>query len=105
MGCVSLVTTNVMFVNNTVYFLLLIFSGANIPITNLPAWMQTISWGLPLTRGIASARMLISGASLGQVAPLLLGEFLIGIIYVILGYSLFRWFERQAKARGTLETV
>jgi ABC-2 type transport system permease protein len=105
MGCVSLVTTNVMFVNNTVYFLLLIFSGANIPITSLPAWMQAISWGLPLTRGIASARRLIAGASFSQVAQLLLGEFLIGMFYVVIGYALFRWFERQAKARGTLETV
>jgi ABC-2 type transport system permease protein len=105
MGCVSLVTTNVMFVNNTVYFLLLIFSGANIPITSLPAWMQAISWGLPLTRGIASARLLIAGASFSQVAQLLLGEFLIGMFYVVIGYALFRWFERQAKARGTLETV
>ena len=31
LGCLSLITRNVMFVNNTVYFLLLVFSGANIP--------------------------------------------------------------------------
>ncbi len=105
MGCISLVTTNVMFVNNTVYFALLIFSGANIPLDKLPASMQYLSWSLPLTRGIASARLLISGAAFGEVAPLLLGEFLIGCVYVGLGYWLFRWFERQAKARGTLETV
>ena len=105
MGCISLITTNVMFVNNSVYFLLLIFSGANIPIDKLPAWMQAISWSLPLTRGIASARLLIGGASFQEVAPLLLGEFLLGLVYVILGYWLFRWFEYQAKARGTLETV
>jgi ABC-2 type transport system permease protein len=105
MGCISLVTTNVMFVNNSVYFLLLIFSGANIPVGSLPAWMQALSWSLPLTRGIASARQLIDGASFQGVAPLLLGEFLLGVGYVGLGYWLFRWFEGQAKRRGTLETV
>jgi ABC-2 type transport system permease protein len=105
MGCISLVTTNVMFVNNSVYFMLLIFSGANIPLANLPSWMQSISWALPLTRGIASARLLVSGASFAQVAPLLLGEFLLGLVYVTLGYILFRWFERQAKAHGSLETI
>lgn len=105
MGCISLITTNVMFVNNSVYFLLLIFSGANIPLDQMPYWMQAVAWCLPLTRGIASARMLIDGASFQEVAPLLLGEFLLGVIYVALGYWLFRWFENQAKARGTLETV
>ena len=105
MGCISLVTTNVMFVNNSVYFMLLIFSGANVPIASMPAWMQAVAWSLPLTRGIASARLLIGGASLAEVSPLLLGEFVLGIVYVVLGYGLFRWFETQAKRRGTLETV
>jgi ABC-2 type transport system permease protein len=36
MGCLSLVTVNVMFINNTVYFLLLVFSGANVPLANFP---------------------------------------------------------------------
>ncbi len=66
--------------------------------------MQTISWGLPLTRGIAAVRSLVAGASLADVAPLLMGEALIGVVYVLLGYSLFRWFEFQAKRRGTLES-
>jgi ABC-2 type transport system permease protein len=105
MGCLSLLTANVMFVNNTVFFALLIFSGANIPVGVLPGWMQAISAGLPLTRGIAAARALIAGQSFQQVAPLLAGEFLIGVVYVSLGYILFRWVEYQAKARGTLETV
>lgn len=105
MGCISLITTNVMFVNNTVYFLLLIFSGANIPIDRLPGWMQMIAWGLPLTRGIASARSLIAGGGFSEVVPLLFGELALGLVYITLGYGLFRWFETQAKARGTLETV
>jgi ABC-2 type transport system permease protein len=105
MGCLSLITLNVMFVNNTVYFALLIFSGANVPVSTLPGWMQAISLILPLTRGIAAARMLVAGASLREVAPLLAGEFVVGLVYVLLGYWLFAWFELQAKRRGTLETV
>lgn len=105
MGSLSLVTRNVMFINNTVYFALLIFSGANIPLATLPAWMQAISKLLPLTRGIAAARILIAGGQMADVSTLLVGEFIIGCIYVFLGYRLFRWFEIQAKRRGTLETV
>lgn len=105
MGCLSLMTANVMFVNNTVYFSLLIFSGANIPIVSMPAWMQAISAGLPLTRGIAAARALIAGSPPADVAPLLVGELLVGTAYALLGYVLFRWVEYQAKSRGTLETI
>jgi ABC-2 type transport system permease protein len=103
LGCLSLITLNVMFVNNSVYFLLLIFSGANIPVSSLPAWMQAISFCLPLTRGIAAARLVIEGASLRSVAPLVTGELVIGAVYALLGYFLFRSFEQQAKKRGTLE--
>ncbi|RJP48632.1 MAG: ABC transporter permease [Anaerolineaceae bacterium] len=105
MGCLSLITANVMFVNNFVYFSLLVFSGANVPIASLPAWMQAVSNALPLTRGIASARALAAGATLGDVTPLLVSEIGIGLLYGFLGYVLFAWFEIQAKRRGTLETV
>ena len=105
MGCLSLITANVMFVNNTVYFLLLIFSGANVDLALLPSWMQVISQALPLTRGIASARALINGAALSDIAPLLIQELGIGLAYGLLGYFLFQWVEISAKRRGTLETI
>jgi len=105
MGCLSLLTANVMFVNNFVYFSLLIFSGANVAISSLPVWMQVVSNILPLTRGIAASRALVGGAALGDVYPLLIAEFGIGMIYGLMGYLLFYWFETQAKKRGTLETV
>jgi ABC-2 type transport system permease protein len=105
MGCLSLITRNMMFVNNTVYFLLLVFCGANVPLTVLPGWMRAVSQFLPLTRGIASARQIIAGAGLSEVVPLLAGELLIGLVYILLGYSLFRWFEFQAKRHGTLEAI
>ena len=37
LGCLALITVNVMFVNNFVYFLLLIFSGANVRLNEMPA--------------------------------------------------------------------
>jgi len=103
MGCLSLITVNVMFVNNFVYFLLLIFSGANVRLAELPAWVQATSSVLPLTRGIAAARRLVEGASLVEVMPLLLGELAVGLAYSLLGYLLFAVFEVEAKKRGTLE--
>ena len=103
MGCLSLITRNVMLVNNTVYFSLLIFSGANIPIAELPGWMQAISHILPLTRGVACTRMVIGGGSFTDILPLLKQELLIGVLLTILGYFLFKIFEIQAKKLGTLD--
>jgi ABC-2 type transport system permease protein len=103
LGCLALITVEVMFINNFVYFLLLIFSGANVPIDQLPAWMQFVSYSLPLTRGIQAARDLVAGASLAEIMPLLWTELAVGLLYGLVGYFLFAWFEIQAKRRGTLE--
>lgn len=103
MGCLSLITRNVMFVNNSVYFLLLLFSGANLTISSLPKWMQSVSQVIPLTRGIASTRMIVNGSGIQDVLPLLKMEFFIGVIFMLTGYFLFRIFETRAKKLGTLD--
>jgi ABC-2 type transport system permease protein len=105
LGCLSLITRNIMFINNTVYFLMLAICGANVPVSTLPGWVQRISYALPLTRGIASARKLVDGASLQSVGHLLGAEALVGAAYILVGYVLFRQFEIQAKKRGTLEVM
>jgi ABC-2 type transport system permease protein len=106
MGCIGLITRNVMFVNNTVYFLLLFLSGANVPIDQLPPWLGAISAWLPLTHGIAAARLVEAGAGLGgEVARLIGAEALVGLGYLLVGYVLFSRFETRAKVKGTLETM
>ena len=105
MGCLALITANVMFVNNTVYFLLLIFSGANVALEKLSPWMQFVSNIIPMTRGIAASRLLVAGASVDSVSSLLAQELGIGLAYGIVGYILFAAFEVLAKRRGTLEIV
>lgn len=105
MGCVGLITRNVMFVNNAAYFALLILSGANIPNGSLPVVLRWIADFLPLTHGIRAARALIDGAAIASVYPLLLLELAVGVGYMILGYLLFSRIERRAKRQGTLETV
>lgn len=105
MGCLGLITVNIMFINNFIYFALLIFSGANVRLETLPGWVQVVSSALPLTRGIAAARLLVGGAAFADVVPLLLGELAVGAAYSLLGYFLFAWFEYQAKRLGTLEAI
>ena len=102
-GSLSLIMRDVLFIANTVYFLLLVFCGINVPVSRLPEWMQLISSGLPLTRGVQAAREAVAGASLGQVSGLLAGELGIGLIYAVIGYALFRWLEQQARRGGLQE--
>jgi len=103
MGCVGLITRNVMLVNNTVFFSMLLFSGANISLESLPKWMQVVSIYTPLTRGIAATRLIVAGAGINEILPLLLEEFLIGLFFTLMGFFLFSTFEKQAKKLGTLD--
>jgi len=103
LGSISLTALNIMFVNNTFFFLLLVFSGANLQLDKMPTWIQYVSKWLPLTRSIQSARLLVNGATLTEVSSLLTSELTIGLAYALAGFTFFRWFEFQARKRGTLE--
>lgn len=89
--------------NNIIFGLLLIFTGANVRVEDLPGWMQAISERIPLTNGIEAARRVADGASLGDVSGLLAREALIGIVYTFLGYQLLRFMERESRKRASLE--
>src|SRR5262252_1478362 len=56
--------------SNILFGVLLIFTGANVPLDALPGWMSTIAQGLPFTHGIEAARKLADGASFDDVAGL-----------------------------------
>ena len=70
-----------MFLANLVVFPLLLFCGVNVPLDELPGWMEAIGRSLPLTHGIEAAREVAAGAPLGDVAHLLWTEAAIGAAY------------------------
>jgi ABC-2 type transport system permease protein len=88
--------------NNIIFGLLLIFTGANVSIEELPGWMQAISERVPLTHGIEAARRVADGATLGDVSGLLAREAAIGVVYTLLGYQLLRFMERESRKRASL---
>jgi ABC-2 type transport system permease protein len=90
---------------NIIFGVLLVFTGANVPLDQLPAWMRTISEVLPLTHGIEAARRLTNGSSLGDVAGLVGAEALIGTAYVVAGYALIRYMERESRIHASLEVA
>jgi ABC-2 type transport system permease protein len=88
---------------NIIFGVLLIFSGANIPIDQLPGWMQAVSEVMPFTHGIEAVRQLADGASLDDVAGLIGTEALIGLVYGALGYTLIRVMEVVGRKHATFD--
>jgi ABC-2 type transport system permease protein len=104
-GSIGLRARDVMFLANLVYFLLLLFCGVNIPLEELPGWMEAIGRSLPLTHGIEAAREVAAGASLSAVDHLLWTEAAIGAVYALAAYGLFRYLEIEGRRRASLETI
>ena len=105
LGAFGLRARDAMFGANLVYFLLLLLAGVNVPVDELPGWLQPVSSVLPLTHGIAAARELAGGAPLADVSGLLLTELTIGALYALGAYALFRVLEAQSRRRASLETL
>jgi ABC-2 type transport system permease protein len=89
--------------SNVFFGFLLIFTGANVPLSALPGWMRAVSDYIPFTHSIAAARELVDGASASSVLGLVGTELLIGVAYAVAGYLVFRFFENQGRRHATLE--
>jgi len=55
-----------------------------------------------MTRVIQAARLALDGAGWAAVAPLIYGELVVGVIYLLAGYALFRRIERRSMETGML---
>jgi ABC-2 type transport system permease protein len=105
LGSIGLRSRDVLFAANLAYFLMLLFCGVNVPLGELPGWIQAVGRVLPLTHGIEAARKVAAGATLGDVAGLVVTELGIGVAYAAAAFALFRYFEAAGRRRASLETV
>jgi ABC-2 type transport system permease protein len=83
--------------------IILIFSGMIIPITAFPDFIQAFSRILPATNGLFAMRATFSGASLSSVSGDIIREFITGLVYYVIAFAAFVYFERRVKRTGTLE--
>ena len=88
---------------NLLLYVLLLFVGVNVPLDRLPGWLSTLAQGLPVTHGAEAVRALVGGAHVSQVGNLLLAEIAVGVCYAAVGVLALAWFEREARARATLD--
>lgn len=98
----GLVSDGMHFVLNLASNVLLIFCGANFPVSQLGIW-GNISWVLPLTRTIKAADMLFGVVDGAKLVSLLAGELAIGAAYFVAAALVIRIVERAARRRATLE--
>jgi ABC-2 type transport system permease protein len=100
---IGLYLRTALIVANIFLFLTMLVSGVNFPVSSLPAWLQPISYAIPMTYGTSAIRLAIAGASIGAMATLLEEEVLVGAVVLILGYFLVIGFERLARKTGRFE--
>jgi ABC-2 type transport system permease protein len=104
-GSISLVTRDGWMILSTFLSFLYILVGVNFPVTSLPLVLQKLSWGLPLTRGIMAARLVMDGAGWSSIRALLAGEALVGLVYIFIGYFFFLFLEKRSMHSGTLDAM
>jgi ABC-2 type transport system permease protein len=85
--------------------ILLFVNGTLLPIDRFPGWLESLVKTLPTTQGIIVLRKTI--LSDDSLVSLWLDGSLIYLtvhstIYLIIGWSIFKWCERKAKLQGTL---
>jgi ABC-2 type transport system permease protein len=102
-GAISLRLRDGLFGANLIMMGVLLFCGVNIPISELPGWMQFVSQLLPFTHGLQAIRQAAEGAGLGQVGGLIAVELLIGVVYALAAFGLFSLLERSARQNATLD--
>jgi ABC-2 type transport system permease protein len=88
--------------SNILVGILLIFCGANVPVSSLPDWMGVVSSCLPLTHAIEAARDVVHGSSVADVQGLLGRELGVGLVYAVAGMAIIRFFETQSRRHASL---
>jgi ABC-2 type transport system permease protein len=104
-GATGLRARDVFFLANLVDFLLILLTGANVPLDAMPDWMEAVARILPMTHGIEAGREVAAGAAFADVDHLVAIELVIAALYGALGYWLFRFFEFEGRRRASLETM
>ncbi len=104
-GSISLISRDGWTILNTFIQALYILVGVNFPVDALPGVLQKVAYGLPLTRGVMAARLVLDGASWSAIRSLVFGEILIGAIYIAAGYGFFLLIEKRSMVSGTLDAL
>jgi ABC-2 type transport system permease protein len=77
--------------------------GVNFPVSALPGWAQTIAYCHPLTYAVQATRDAVNGSSISELAEPILIMIALGILFFMLAFVTFRFFERLARKKGRMD--
>lgn len=103
-GSVGLYLRTSVMIANIMAYIGLVISGVNFPVSDLPGFVQVFSYAFPLTYAVEATRMSIEGASVMDMLPELGMMILLGVIFAVLSYFLFRYFERLSRKKGRMDS-
>ena len=95
----GLVSDGMHLILNMMNYILMIFTGAEFPVSQLPVIGQVFSRVLPLTRSIEAMNLLFSNDT-RRFVTLLLGELTMAAIYVIAAVSVLKYADRACRKAG-----
>lgn len=98
---VSLIFSNVNLVLNIVLGVFQVFCGVNFSVTLFPSWIEFFSRKLPLTHSVEALRSIYHLEQL-NIYPLIVTEFLIGLIYFFVALLFISILEKQSRKNGAL---
>jgi len=83
----------------------LVLTGVIIPRDELPAGLGAVGAALPVTHALEGLRAAYAGAGVEVIATDLMLEAVVGVVYGVLGYGLFRAVEARARRSGAYAAV
>lgn len=100
---IGILTRDINLILNLFYMCFLGLTGANFPIEHLPHFLRYFSKILPLSRSIKIAKSILNGSTIYSNKILAVEELFISIFYIILGLILFKFLNKIAYKKGTLD--
>ncbi len=87
---------------NIISYLMMIFTGAEFPISQLPPVGRAVAQLMPLTKAISAMNLLFEPEH-GQFWTWLLAELATGAVYALLAWAIFGFAERSARRSGRFD--
>lgn len=103
LGSIALVISEIHLFLNVANMVIYILTGASFSREKLPVLLYGLSELIPITRSIDASRIIIAKGDVSNALQLLGLDFFISMIYILIGFALYGYFEYKARVTATLE--
>ena len=103
-GSIGLYLRTSVILANVIAYIGLVISGVNFPVSDLPGWVQPIAHAYPLTYAVDAMRGAIDGKGIMDMSTEIGMMVLLGVIFAVLSYLLFIYFEKRTRKSGKLDS-